>query len=100
MELERGLKVRCPWCGKAVTLGEWNDLTYSKCVNREMKRLFEQLTDSKAFGKNTKSFYICPSCNTWSRGNQLRIVDTEDPKLKKLGGANIINKINQSHPWS
>lgn len=86
MTLDRKLNVRCTWCGKKNTLGEWNDLTYSKCTSREMRRAFMPLTDSSVFKDNTKAYYICPSCNMWNKGNQLKITDTDDENLKKLGG--------------
>jgi len=77
--------IRCGWCSKISTLGEWNDLTYSKCVNREMKRAFTELTQEKAFLHKSNTFYMCPKCKTWSRGSQLAIVDTDNEKLLKLG---------------
>jgi hypothetical protein len=70
---------------KTSSLGEWNDLTYSKCTNREMKRAFTQLTSEKAFLRKSDTFYLCPKCEKWSRGSQLSIVDTTDPKLLRLG---------------
>lgn len=86
MKLERNMMVRCQWCSKKSTLGDWNDLTYSKCVNREMKRLFKPLTEISEWGNKSQSFYMCPNCNMWSKGPQLKIVDTDDPKLLALGG--------------
>jgi hypothetical protein len=70
---------------KTSSLGEWNDLTYSKCTNREMKRALTQLTSEKAFLRKSDTFYLCPKCEKWSRGSQLSIVDTTDPKLLRLG---------------
>lgn len=84
--ISRDEKIRCNWCGKASKLGEWNDLTYSKCVNREMKRAFTQLTNEKAFNRSSDTFYICPCCKKWSRGSQLSIVNASDKRLEKLGG--------------
>lgn len=86
----RNEDVKCPRCNNISKLGEWNDLTYSKCVNREMKRVFTQLTQEKAFKNNTDSYYVCPICNDWSRGNQLKIVNTTNEKLLKLGGQSIM----------
>lgn len=88
--ISRKEQVMCSWCGNKSQLGEWNDLTYSKCTNREMKRAFTQLTDERAFLKKSDTFYICPVCKKWSRGSQLRIVDTEDKKLLKLGREPVI----------
>ena len=83
--ISRNEHVRCGWCMKVSSLGEWNDLTYSKCTNREMKRAFTQLTSEKAFLRKSDTFYLCPHCGKWSRGSQLSIVDTEDHKLLSLG---------------
>ena len=93
-ELSRTLDVKCTWCGKASTLGEWNDLTYSKCTNREMKRAFTALTSKKAFLRASDTFYICPHCNRWSRGSQLSIVNTDDPKLKRLGNESVVKSVH------
>jgi hypothetical protein len=84
--INRHEHVKCDWCGKKSELGEWNDLTYSRCRNREMKRAFTQLTEERAFFKKSDTFYECPVCHKWSRGCQLRIVDTDNPKLLRLGG--------------
>lgn len=91
--ISRNEKVMCSWCGKTSRLGEWNDLTYSKCTNREMKRAFTQLTSEKAFLRKSDTFYMCPSCNKWSRGSQLSIVDTDDKKLLKLGREPVMGNI-------
>jgi len=93
--IERNEKVKCGWCNERSTLGEWNDLTYSKCTNREMKRAFTQLTNEKAFLRKSDTFYICPKCFKWSRGSQLSIVDTKDKRLLSLGGESTMgNYIN------
>lgn len=95
MNISKQESIRCGWCGEKSKLGEWNDLTYSKCTNREMKRAFTNLTDSKAFLRKSDTFYICPKCSKWSRGSQLSIVDTDNPLLLKLGGESAINTINK-----
>lgn len=51
-----------------------------------MKRAYTHLYEEKAFYKKSNTFYVCTSCGKWSRGSQLRIVDTNDEKLLKLGG--------------
>lgn len=94
--LSRNLDVKCSWCGKTSTLGDWNDTTYARCTNREMKRAFITLTDKKAFLRKTDSFYLCPCCGKWSRGSQLRIVNTNDVKLLKLGGESVLKAMNNS----
>lgn len=91
--ISRDEMVECSWCGEKATLGEWNDLTYSKCTNREMKRAFTPLTSEKAFLRKSDTFYLCPKCNAWSRGCNLSIVDTDDKKLLSLGGGSAITDI-------
>ncbi len=76
----RNLNVKCPWCGKLSKLGEWNDITYAQCFSREMKRAFTQLTEKKAFLKGSDTFYMCPLCKKWSRGNLLRRFDENADK--------------------
>ena len=88
--ISRDVDIKCPWCGSISKLGEWNDLTYSKCINREMKRAFTELTLERAFTKKANTFYVCGKCEKWSRGSQLLIVNTDDEKLLKLGGEPII----------
>ena len=95
MNISKQEHVRCGWCGEVSNLGEWNDLTYSKCTNREMKRAFTSLTDSKAFIRKSDTFYMCPKCSKWSRGSQLSIVDTNNPMLSKLGREPIISSVNK-----
>lgn len=86
MNISRNEKVLCGWCLKTSSLGEWDDLTYSKCVNREMKRAYTKLSDEKAFLRKSDTFYLCPVCGQWSRGCKLKIVGTTDKRLLKLGG--------------
>jgi hypothetical protein len=95
MIISRHEKIMCGWCAGVSTLGEWNDLTFSKCTNREMKRAFTQLTESKAFLHKSDTFYICPKCNKWSRGSQLKIVDTDNKMLLKLGGEKTISTLDK-----
>lgn len=95
--LDRNLDIRCAWCIKISKLGAWNDNTYAHCTNREMKRAFLSLTDKKAFLKNSNKFYMCPLCEKWSRGSQLRIVNTEDKTLIKLGGEPVTKSVNNKN---
>lgn len=78
------LVVRCPVCERNSLLREWDELSYSKCTSREMRRAYKHLTDEKVFSKKVDIFFICPKCSNWSKGNQLAI-QSEDPKLKRLG---------------
>ena len=88
--------IRCGWCRKSSKLKEWDDLTFSRCTNREMKRCYTKLSNEKAFLRKSDTYYMCPKCKSWSRGSQLRIINTDDLKLKNLGGEPIIwgNMIN------
>lgn len=92
MSIGKQEKVLCGWCYKTSTLGEWDDLTYSKCTNREMKRAYTRLTEEKAFLRKSDTFYVCPVCGKWSRGSQLKIVDTNDKRLLKLGGEQVVKE--------
>jgi hypothetical protein len=93
--LSRNLDIKCGWCGKDSTLGDWNDATYARCVNREMKRMFTSLTEKRAFYKKSDTFYLCPKCGKWSRGSQLRIIHTDDPELLRLGGESVAQLVNK-----
>lgn len=86
MSISRKEQILCSWCYKTSELGEWNDLTYSMCVNREMKRAFTQLSEERAFLRKSDTFYMCPVCKKWSRGCKLKIVNTTDKRLLRLGG--------------
>jgi len=88
--ISRNEDIRCAWCLKTAKLGIWNDNTFSKCLNREMKRAFTQLTSEKAFLRKSDTFYLCPNCERWSRGSQLKIVNTTDERLLSLGGEPVI----------
>ena len=70
-------QIRCTWCGKKSSLKQWDDLTYSQCTNREMKRAYTKLTDKKAFLYKSDTFYMCPKCKKWSRGSNLKILENE-----------------------
>ena len=89
--ISREEKVECPWCGETKTLGEWNDNTYKRCTSREMRRAFTPLTQERAFTRKADTFYLCVNCNRWSRGSQLKIVNTDDKKLLKLGGEPLVS---------
>lgn len=93
--LDRKLDVQCIWCGETSHLGTWNDETYAMCSNREMKRAFTQLTDRSAFSKNSDTYYKCPKCGKWSKGCNLRIVNTTDKSLLRLGGSSAIKQLEK-----
>ena len=93
--IDRNEHVRCSWCYGVSPLGDWTDLTYSQCTNREMKRAFTPLMQEKAFMRKSDTYYMCPKCGKWSRGSQLRIVDTEDQRLLKLGGDTVFTELGR-----
>lgn len=93
MKISRDLEVKCGWCSRTSTLGEWDDKSYAACKNRKMKRLYIGLTNKKAFDNNDPHYYCCPKCEKWSRGSQLSIVNTEDTELLRLGGLPVFNYI-------
>lgn len=95
--LDKNTLVVCPWCGHSNTIEKWNSGTYLQCTNREMKRDFIQMTNEKAFKRNSKSFYMCPSCSKWTRGNQLSIVTNNNKNVERLGGEPLIKAINNSN---
>ena len=94
MRLSRDLDIECPYCYKASKLGSWNDLSYEKCSNREMKRAFKHLNDPKAFEEKSDRYYICPKCGKWVGGWALKIVNTADEALKKLGGKAVLKVLS------
>ena len=85
--LDENLEVKCGWCMGIHSIKEWNDLTYSYCTRREMRRLYTPLTNIKAFSKNNEVYYCCPTCSKWSRGNQLRVMGDE---YKGIGGEPVM----------
>lgn len=94
MKLDRSLNVECPYCYKASQLGDWNDESYKMCSNREMKRAFKQLTDPKVFEEKNDRYYMCPKCKKWVGGWALKIINTNDPKLKGLGGKAVLKVLS------
>lgn len=94
--ISREEKIKCPWCGNIDKLGVWNDYTYSKCTSRDMRRSFTVLTNERAFLRKSDTFYVCKKCNRWSRGSQLSIVDSSNPKLERLGRESIFCNIADS----
>ena len=77
--------IKCGWCDAVYSAEEWNKLTYNNCINREMKRAFLDICNIKAFDRKNPHYYKCPSCGIWCKGSQLSIVNTDNPKLLRLG---------------
>lgn len=87
--ISREEQVKCPRCSRVSSLGAWDDKTYGMCTSREMRRAFKSLTNEKSFKQSADTFYICPKCNSWSRGSQL-IIESEDKELRKLGRQSVV----------
>lgn len=83
-------RLECGWCGETHTLGDWDKVTFEGCRSREMKRAFTTLRKEKAYSKGNASYYKCPGCESWCRGNQLIF---KNPVYKKLGGQPILEQV-------
>lgn len=90
-------KVCCGWCDKASLARDWNDVTFKECKSREMRREYTPIFNEKAFLRQSNTFYKCPICGRWLRGCQLRIVETDNPHLLKLGGESIIQIVDEEY---
>ena len=75
MKIKAEQKIICSYCFRENAAKEWNDLSYSKCTNREMKRAFTKLDDTKALLPKADAYYMCPSCNKWNKSDTMRIVN-------------------------
>ena len=95
--IENKTIVKCQWCQADHTAEEWNDITLGECKSREMRRAFKAIFDVKVFGKNSKSFYKCPSCGMWSRGNQLIPLGEDGKKLPGLGGSPVMKVTDKEY---
>lgn len=92
--LDGSINIKCQWCGVYSTIDEANELTYSKCINREMKRAYTDLHKKKAFLRDTQAYYVCPNCGRWFKGSQW-VIESDDPEISKLGGEPIISLNNK-----
>ena len=91
--LRNSLIIECQQCGCKSTLEDWNNKTKGMCTSREMKRQYTELTDKRVFTGEKEAYYICPSCNSWSKGDELFVYDEDGERFKSLGGKiNIGNK--------
>lgn len=89
IEITEDSSVKCQWCRLVNTAKKWNDITYEQCISREMRRAFRSIYDMQVWGKDSDHFYKCPSCNIWSRGNQLILIDDEGNNVSGIGGQPI-----------
>lgn len=94
MKISRMESVKCPWCEKESSLGDWDDTSYQECISREQKRAYRSLADSKVWGRESKNFFKCPKCGQWVRGNKLSI-NSDNPTLNRLGRSPLLEVHNQ-----
>lgn len=95
MEIREDSVVRCPWCGKEHMAIEWESNSFGQCKSRETKREYRSIYSDKEWKKSSKSYYLCPSCNLWSNGNQLILLDKNGDIIKGIGGRPIIKEVKQ-----
>lgn len=88
---DKGIRIKCGWCSLESPIEKWEQNTFKECKTREMKRAYETIYDEKVF-RGDNYFYLCPECNTWSSGEQLRITGTKDKHLLQLGGKEVYKK--------
>lgn len=90
MRVKDDSMIRCQWCQGENTAKEWNDLTYSDCKSREMRRAFRNIKEPKAWEQDAKFYYRCPCCSQWLRGDQLILLDNDGEPVRGIGGSPII----------
>ena len=73
MKISETDKIICAYCYCKSDAIEWDKLTFSKCSNREMKRSFTHLNDTKALLDKSNTYYMCPKCSKWNKGSQLSV---------------------------
>lgn len=89
------VSVVCPWCLKENTLKNWDDNTFKECKNREMKRDFMHLQMSKTWLRSSKAYFKCPDCGQWVISAKLKIANTTDARLLKLGGEPLVSPVGK-----
>lgn len=95
IKIDKESSVKCPWCSRVSSAEIWNDNTLSECRSREMRRAFKSIYTTQVWGKTSQNFYKCPSCNSWSRGNELVLLDEHGEIVKGLGGVQVLRLIDQ-----
>lgn len=73
---------KCPSCGKTSFAEYWNDMTLSKCQNRQQRRAYVPIENET--GK--KLWYVCPECaaNHWKRHIKIAEFTKEDVNVGEL----------------
>ena len=62
MELNRDARIACPWCQETSTVGETDDESFAQCRNREMRREYTHMMNSKSMRADTQVYFKCPKC--------------------------------------
>lgn len=72
MKIKPDTMMTCAYCFEESTAKQWNDTSFAQCTNREMKRSFTQLDDTKALLPKSNTYYMCPKCRNWNKSNLLK----------------------------
>lgn len=83
-------QVKCQWCSGITDAKSWNAETFKQCSSREMKRAFKDIYNIQVWLKNSDNYYKCPKCGTWSRGNQLILLDNKGNIVRSVGNVPIM----------
>lgn len=89
MELNRDARIACPWCQETSTVGETDDESFAQCRNREMRREYTHMMNSKSMRADTQVYFKCPKCGRWAQGNQFILIDKTEPWMKNLGSCSL-----------
>ncbi len=89
-KLDADMQIECQWCDSRSTVTEWDDATYKECKNRESKKRYIKLYNTKTFNREEGTVYKCPKCGKWSEAPQL-ILLTDNKFLRRLGGKPLVN---------
>lgn len=97
--ISKDADIECGWCNKSNKAEVWNSISKAECTSREMKRAYKDIFNEDVFNKNKKvAWYKCPKCGLWSKGTQLKIVNTNNSRYRALGGEPVIRTINNKTP--
>lgn len=88
-------EIECPWCNKRAEATHWNNNTKASCLTREQRRAFKEIYDPKQWKSTTKSYYKCPNCGQWIKGNSLRLEIEISGEMRKIGYAPIMRLVNR-----
>jgi len=95
--ISKDADIKCGWCSHVDKAENWNNNSKAACVSREMRRAYRDIYNEKVFDRHKKpAYYKCPKCSTWSKGSQLRIVNSDNPEHRRLGGEPVIKSVNRN----